>query len=562
MSTTSPYVMRFPGIKAWKKLNRLCSSMIPVKIHVLIYIITHSSDHLAVTNPPRYPQDVLAVAFQRFKSKVFSEHFVPYKFHPRRSRFEPSIDGTRTLIDNITINELSIVSLGNGQHTVSREAYLIRILQDGTTTLEILSPEGGIHAFDTLAQLFYAHPAIGEIAYTPYAPVLITDAPAFEHRGLNLDISRNWIAPEDVLRTIEAIGFNKFNKLHLHATDAQSWPLEIPALPDLSRKGAYRWDQVWTTKDLENVQRHGLYHGVEVYLEIDLPGHTGSIFHSYPDLITAYNKPWDKYAQEPPSGQLKLNSPDVPPFLTTLFKDLLPRVQPFSTHFHIGGDEINKESYLLDPTVQSSSKTVIQPLLQKFTDHVLSLLENHSLTPTVWEDMLLEWDLKLPPNTIIQTWRSASSIAKVVEKGHRALFGPCEEWYLDCGFGTFIDPKDPGDPDSAIKYPYRDWCAPYKNWRQILSYDPLADIPEEKKYLVVGGEVHLWCELTDGVNLDGMLWPRAAAAAEVLWRGKGEVGEGTTRRLAEMRERLVARGVGAGLVQMTWGLMNEGSCIL
>ena len=81
----------------------------------------------------------------------------------------------------------------------------------------------------------------------------------------------------------------------------------------------------------------------------------------------------------------------------------------------------------------------------------------------------------------------------------------------------------------------------------------------EKKYLVVGGEVHLWCELTDGINLDGMLWPRAAAAAEVLWRGKGEVGERTTRSLAEMREKLVARGIGAGMVQMTWGLMHEGS---
>ena len=454
------------------------------------------------------------------------------------------------------------MDIGDEHHTISRERYSISILPDGTTLLEIMSPEGGVHALDTLAQLFYAHSAMGKGAYTPYAPVTIVDEPAFEHRGLHLDISRNWIAPKDVLRTIEAMGFNKLNKLHLHAADAQSWPLEIPELPDLSRKGAYREYQVWTTKDLANVQRYGIYHGVEVYLEIDLPGHTASIYHSYPDLITAYNKPWDKYAQEPPSGQLKLNHPDVPPFLTALFNGLLPRTLPFSAHFHIGGDEINKEAYVLDPTVKSSSEAVLQPLIQRFMDHVLSLLENYSLTPIVWEDMLLEWNLKLPPATIIQTWRSASSLAKVVEKGHRAIFGPCEEWYLDCGFGTFIDPKDPGDPNSAIKYPYRDWCAPYKNWRQILSYDPLAGIPEEKKYLVVGGEVHLWSELTDGVNLDGMLWPRAAAAAEVLWRGKGEVGEESTRRLAEMRERLVARGIGAGMVQMTWGLMNEGSCVL
>ena len=190
------------------------------------------------------------------------------------------MDGIRTFITKIAIQETPLVSLGNGHDTVSREAYSINILEDGTALLDIISPEGGIHAFETLAQLFYAHSATGTGIYTPYAPVLITDAPAFEHRGLNLDISRNWIAPQDVLRTIEAMGFNKFNKLHLHATDAQSWPLEIAGLPDLSRKGAYREDQVWTTEDLENVQRHGLYHGVEVYLEIDLPGHTASIYPS------------------------------------------------------------------------------------------------------------------------------------------------------------------------------------------------------------------------------------------------------------------------------------------
>ena len=89
-----------------------------------------------------------------------------------------------------------------------------------------------------------------------------------------------------------------------------------------------------------------------------------------------------------------------------------------------------------------------------------------------------------------------------------------------------------------------------------------ANIPDDQKHLVLGGEVHLWAELTDSVNLDFMLWPRTAAAAEMLWRGKGEVCEGTTRRLAEMRERLVKMGVRAGVVQMEWGLRNPGECIL
>lgn len=492
---------------------------------------------------------------------MFGDRFVPYKFYPRDVQFEPRWDNKAGYIKKITIEESSIESQEDGYSAISREAYSIEISADGTTIIGILSPAGGVRALDTLAQLFYALSTSAEDVYMPYAPLSVKDAPAFKHRGLNLDISRNWILPQDVLRTIRAMGFNKLNRLHLHATDAQSWPMEIPALPDLARKGAYREDLIWTTHDLEEVQRQGLYHGVEVYLEIDLPGHTASIFHSYPDLITAYNKPWNIYAKEPPSGQLKLNSPDVPPFLTTLFNDLLPRSARFSSHFHIGGDEVNREAYNLDPTVRSSSKEVLKPLLQKFMDHVISLIESHALTPIFWEEMLLEWDLKLPASAIVQTWRSGSSLAKVVAKGHQALFGPSEEWYLDCGFGTFIDP-DPANPARPIKYPYQDWCPPYKNWRQVLSFDPLADIPPEQQHLVIGGEVHLWGELTDSVNLDNMLWPRVAAAAGVMWRGKCEVGEESTRHLAEMRERLVVSGVRAGMVQMEWGLRNRNSCIL
>lgn len=48
-------------------------------------------------------------------------------------------------------------------------------------------------------------------------------------------------------------------------------------------------------------------------------------------------------------------------------------------------------------------------------------------------------------------------------------------------------------------------------------------------------------------------------AAEVLWRGAREaVSEDVTRRLAEMREILVGRGFGAGVVQMEWCLSNPG----
>lgn len=357
----------------------------------------------------------------------------------------------------------------------------------------------------------------------------------FSHRGLHVDISRNQIFPSDIFRTVEALSINKFNKLHLHATDSQSWPLEVPALPELAAQGAYEEGQIWSTADLREVQNFGYQRGVEVYVEIDLPSHAAAISHAYPKLIAGYNaQPWSRYALEPPAGQLKLNSPDVPRFMNTLLRDVLTRTSIFSSHSHFGGDELNREVYILDPTVKSSSTDVIRPLLQKFFDHALSLAVPYNQTPILFEDVLLEWDLKLPQSTIFQSWKSHSSFTAILAKGHRALFGPCTHWYLDQGYGSWLDP-DPTNPESTVKPPYLDWAGPYKNWRQIYSYDPFADVTEEQK-----------------------LWPRVAAAGEILWKGPMKVEEATTRRLAEMRERLVAMGMRAEMVQMEWSLRNEG----
>jgi len=92
----------------------------------------------------------------------------------------------------------------------------------------------------------------------------------------------------------------------------------------------------------------------------------------------------------------------------------------------------------------------------------------------------------------------------------------------------------------------------------MYSYDPTAGFSEEQKALTLGGEMHIWAESTDAVNLDTMIWPRGGAAAEVLWSGRQDE-HGVNRsqieaapRLSEWRERLVARGIQAGPVQMIY----------
>lgn len=419
--------------------------------------------------------------------------------------------------------------------------------------------------------------------YTPHSPLHIKDRPRWKHRGLSLDIARNPFMVKDVIRTIAAMASVKLNKLHLHATDSQSWPVEIPALPDLARKGAYQPDLVWTGDDLRYVQSYGLSKGVEVTLELDMPGHTASVAHAFPELITAFNElDWSTFALEPLSGQLKLNSTNVEKFLDTLFDDLLPRQKPFTNAYHLGGDEVNLQAHLLDDTVRSNEHDILQPLMQRFMQRIYDKAVDHGLRPLVWEEMILEWHLdfssgkhgKTGPKPLVQAWRNSSQIAALLDKGFPVIFGSSDFWYLDCGFGGFLDPypngkSPPGVPfntsgglPSRLNPPYLDYCSPYHNWRSMYTFDPLEGIPEHLQDGIEGGESLMWSEQTDGIDLDFKLWPRAAAAAEVLWSGprKATMIAEATWRLGHWRERTVLDGqVRASPVGMTWCLM-EGGC--
>lgn len=205
--------------------------------------------------------------------------------------------------------------------------------------------------------------------------------------------------------------------------------MEIPALPELAQKGAYAKGLTYSPQDIRAIQTFAIARGIEVIIEFDMPGHTTSIGLAYPDLIAAANAhPWDTYCAEPPCGSLQLNNPDVPKFLEKLFDDVLPRVKPYSAYFHTGGDEVNKNTYSLDPTVKSNDQAVLQPLIQKFVDRNHDQIRKAGLTPIVWEEMLLDWGLKLGKDVVVQSWLSSASVATITSKGYKVIAGNYDVW--------------------------------------------------------------------------------------------------------------------------------------
>ncbi|KAJ4159899.1 uncharacterized protein LMH87_007836 [Akanthomyces muscarius] len=488
-------------------------------------------------------------AVARTLDAVFKHGLVPWMLHDANSDYEPApSSGTAT------ITSLALKKTGKDpcRPTFEKmdESYALNLTSAGAATITAKTSVGILRGLETFTQLFYQHSSSDGI-YTNLAPVSIADAPAMPYRALLVDVARHWYSVADIKRAVDGSAMNKLNVLHLHITDTQSWPLEVPALPLLAEKHRYAKGLTYSPADLEDIHAYGAARGVQVILEIDMPGHVG-IDRAYPGLSNAFNaKPWGTYCAEPPCGSLKLNDTAVYAFLDTLFDDVLPRVAPHAAYFHTGGDEYKASNSLLDPALRTDDTAVLKPLLHAFLRHAHAKVRAHGLTPLVWEEMVGQWEAPLPTNsTIVQTWFGSDSVQKYAKAGYRVIDTSYDAYYLDCGRGSWVDYAD-----SAItaNTSFNSWCDPYKSWRVVYNHDPLAGLEgSEAAKRVIGGEAALWSETVDGPTFDQIAWPRAAAGAEVWWSGRRDR-SGKMRsiyearpRLSEMRERMLARGIVGG----------------
>lgn len=376
-------------------------------------------------------RDIIQSGVSRALDAIFEKNFVPWKLRPRGSNLEPNWEADQmkwiTSV-NITQTKPDGPRLLRPLAGDVDESYSLDVSTDGDVQLQCCSSTGCLHGLESFVQLFFLH-GRRRLWYTPHAPVQIRDEPKFPHRGILMDVARNWFPVEDIKRTIDAMAWNKMNRLHLHVTDSQSWPLEIPSLPHLAEKGAYRKGLTYSPSDIEDIYLYGLHRGVGVVMEIDMPGHTGAIALSEEDLIVAYNqKPYHWYCAEPPCGAFRMNSTKVYDFLDKLFDDLLPRLAPYTAYFHTGGDELNRNDSMLDPDVRSNQTEVIAPLLQTFLDFVHEKVRSKGLAPVVWEEMITDWNMTLGKDVLVQSWLGQDAVKKLAEAGHKVIDSNFNFW--------------------------------------------------------------------------------------------------------------------------------------
>lgn len=133
--------------------------------------------------------------------------------------------------DTAKMIKLSLVAPNSNQRLslTAHESYQIHVNQGKENTITITGewPSGVFYGIQTLLALMDDEGLVPQVS--------IKDSPRFSYRGLMLDVGRNFIPKQEILKLLDAMALYKINKFHFHLSENEGWRLEIPALEELSQ---------------------------------------------------------------------------------------------------------------------------------------------------------------------------------------------------------------------------------------------------------------------------------------------------------------------------------------
>ncbi|XP_024419262.1 beta-hexosaminidase subunit beta [Desmodus rotundus] len=450
---------------------------------------------------------LLQEAFRRYYDYIFGSH----KWHHRLAKSHVKTDLQQLLVSVVLDSECDTFP-----NVSSDESYTL-LVKGPVAFLKANRVWGVLRGLETFSQLIYQD-AYGAFTINEST---INDSPRFPHRGILIDTARHYLPVNTILKTLDAMAFNKFNVLHWHIVDDQSFPYQSIAFPELSNKGSYSLSHVYTPNEVRMVIEYARLRGIRVIPEFDTPGHTQSWGKGQKDLLTpCYNE-----RQPGTFGPINPILNTTYSFLSKFFKEI-SLVFP-DWFIHLGGDEVEFACWESNPNIQDFMKQTgfgkdFRKLESFYIQKLLDIISTVKKGSIVWQEVFDD-GVKLQKGTIIQVWKQdkySNELNAITEAGFPAILSA--PWYLD-----------------YISYG-QDWIKYYR-------VEPLDfGGSQEQKQLVLGGEACLWGEYVDATNLTPRLWPRASAVGERLWSQKEIKNvDDAYRRLTAHRCRMVRRGIAA-----------------
>ncbi|KAK4884746.1 hypothetical protein RN001_001017 [Aquatica leii] len=396
------------------------------------------------------------------------------------------------------------------------EQYVLNITSDTVNVLSAQSVWGILRGLETFSQLLY--PTADEALHINCTSIF--DYPRYQHRGVLVDTSRHYIPVSKLLKTLDALSYNKLNVFHWHITDDQSFPYISKTYPELSQQGAYLPTYVYTQQDVAQIINYAAARGIRVIAEFDTPGHTRSWGQAFPELLSPCYRNNVSTGQYGPMDPTKNFTYEFMENLLTEIVDVFP-----DNFLHLGADEVEFECWQSNPEItafmQTHNISSYVELESYYIQKIIDMSDKLKATSIVWEEVFTN-GVQLPNRTIVHVWKGGWELTMnaVTNSGFQTLLSSC--WYLDHLSGG-------GD------------------WTKYYDCEPTKfKGSDEQKKLVIGGEACMWAEVVNEYNIESRMWPRASAAAEKLWSVKdADTSSQAGHRLEEHTCRMNKRGIGA-----------------
>ncbi|XP_074608369.1 beta-hexosaminidase-like isoform X3 [Acropora palmata] len=275
-----------------------------------------------------------------------------------------------------------------------------------------------------------------------FPKVSIKDSPRYAYRGMHLDVARNFVAKEHVLKLLDVMAMYKLNAFHFHLTDDEGWRLEIPGLPELTEVGSQRCFDLkeqrgilsqlgsgpynttsgsghYSVSEYKEILRYANERHIQVIPEFDMPGHGNAAIKAmqarYKKLLSQGDKlEAEKYLLVEANDTSRCLSVQyftddaINPCLESTYNfidhvvkalvDMHSDTQPLTT-FHFGGDEVAQGAWINSAAcvglvqrlnLSNSDGSIADKLKDYFVQRVSNITLNYNLQLAGWEDGLMD----------------------------------------------------------------------------------------------------------------------------------------------------------------------------
>jgi hexosaminidase len=358
--------------------------------------------------------------------------------------------------------------------------------------------------------------------------VQIEDWPRFQWRGFMLDVSRHFFTKLEVETFLDAMAMHKLNVFHWHLTDDHGWRIEIKKYPKLTSIGAWRpgvgfgfpsnsttaygpdgrYGGFYTQKDIRDVVKYAAARHITIVPEIEMPGHSTAALAAYPQFSCTGGPFEPSMTAGIFNGIYDPAKEETFQFLSNIIAEVSPLFP--GKYFHIGGDEVPKETWQKSADCQALMKREglknDEELQSWFTRRIEKIVNTNGHSMIGWSEILQGG---LAKNAAVMDWIGGAKEAAVA--GHDVVMTPTAYCYFD----FYQSSNHITEPKAAA------WGGPLTLSR-MYSFEPMpTNVPPELQSYILGAQGNLWTEQIPNLrHAEYMTFPRACALAEVTWSAK------------------------------------------